>query len=149
MKTLLPRALEMRRQIAREGWWSLQNDALERLNLPRARVLIADDETAVREVLRNFLTRQGYLVSAVETGREALDAVTTFQPDVIVVDMVMPGLSGVDVLAALRRAGVHVPVILISAHDVRDVGEGFFAVLVKPFNLRMLADAVANAVRTR
>ena len=112
---------------------------------PRARILIADDEAHVREVLRHFLTRKGYLVSAVEDGRGVLDTVSTFQPDVIVVDMVMPGLTGADVLTALRRAGVTIPIILISAYDV--VGrEGFFAVLTKPFNLRALADTVAAAV---
>ena len=112
---------------------------------PRARLLIADDEAQVREVLRHFLTREGYLVSAVEDGRGVLDTVSTFQPDVIVVDMVMPGLTGADVLTALRRAGVTVPIILISAYDIV-VREGFFAALTKPFNLRALADTVAAAV---
>jgi CheY-like chemotaxis protein len=112
---------------------------------PRARILIADDEAHVREVLRHFLTREGYIVSAVEDGRGVLDTVSTFQPNVIVVDLVMPGLTGADVLTALRRAGVTIPMILISAYDV--VGrEGFFAVLTKPFNLRALADTVAAAV---
>jgi DNA-binding response OmpR family regulator len=111
-------------------------------------VLIADDEAEVRELLRHFLTREGYLVSAVETGGEALDAVPTFRPDVIIVDMVMPGLSGIDVFLALRRAGVNAPTILISAYDVL-VGEGFFRVLRKPFNLRALAEAVAAAVDHR
>ena len=115
------------------------------MQTPRARILIADDEAHVREVLRHFLTREGYLVSAVEDGRGVLDTVSTFQPDVIVVDMVMPGLTGADVLTALRRAGVTVPAILISAYDVV-VREGFFAVLTKPFNLRALADTVAAAV---
>jgi DNA-binding response OmpR family regulator len=112
---------------------------------PRARLLIADDEAQVREVLRHFLTREGYLVSAVEDGRGVLDTVSTFQPDVIVVDMVMPGLTGADVLTALRRAGVTVPIILISAYDIV-VREGSFAALTKPFNLRALADTVAAAV---
>jgi len=108
-------------------------------------VLIADDDAQIRELLRHFLTREGYLVSAVESGREALDAVPTFQPDIILVDMVMPGLSGTDVLNALRRAGVTVPAILISAYDVIAT-EGFFRVLRKPFNLRTLAEVVAAAV---
>jgi CheY-like chemotaxis protein len=81
----------------------------------------------------------------VEDGRGVLDTVSTFQPDVIVVDMVMPGLTGADVLTALRRAGVTVPIILISAYEII-VREGFFAVLTNPFNLRALADTVAAAV---
>ena len=74
-----------------------------------------------------------------------LHAVPTFQPDVIVVDMLMPGLSGPEVLDALRRAGVTVPVILISGNPA-SAGEHFFGVLRKPFNLRALAELVAAAV---
>jgi DNA-binding NtrC family response regulator len=120
--------------------WHVSTD----LKPPRARVLIADDEAHVREVLRHFLTREGYLVSTVEDGREALDAVATFQPEVILVDMVMPGLSAIDILAALRRAGVTVPVVLISGQVI--VREGFFGVLSKPFELQRLAELVAAAV---
>ena len=115
------------------------------MKAPRARVLIADDDANIREVLRLFLVGKGYLVSTVESGQEALDAVPMFRPDVIVVDMVMPGLTGSDVLKALRRGGVTVPVILISAYDW--VGDaGFFRTMTKPFNLRILAEAVASAV---
>src|SRR6266705_3206925 len=112
------------------------------------RVLIADDERHVRELLRDFLAGQGYEVTAVATGGEALAAVPTFQPDVILLDMLMPGLSGRDVLGSLRRAGVTVPVILISGNPVL-VGEGFFGVLRKPFNLRAMAELVAAAVDHR
>ena len=129
----------MRRSIS--PFWHASTE----VQTPRARVLIADDKANLREVLRHFLTREGYLVSAVADGHAALDTVSTFQPDVIVVDMVMPGITGADVLRALRRAGVSVPIILISAYEVV-VHEGFFAVLTKPFNLRALADTAADAV---
>jgi len=109
------------------------------------RVLIADDGPQIREWLRDFLTSQGYEVTAVATGAQLLDAVPTFQPDVIVVDMVMPGFSGTDVLAALRRGGLTMPVILISGHEIT-AREGFFGVLSKPFKLRRLAEIVAAAV---
>jgi CheY-like chemotaxis protein len=112
------------------------------------RVLIADDEPHVRELLRDFLAGQGYDVATVATGTQALDTVPTFQPDVILVDMVMPGLSGTEVFDALRRAGIIVPVILISGHQLT-VREGFFGVLSKPFNLRRLAEIVAAAVDRR
>ena len=88
------------------------------------RVLIADDGPPIREWLRDFLTSQGYEVAAVATGAQLLDSVPTFQPDVIVVDMVMPGFSGTDILAALRRSGLTMPVILISGHEIT-VREGF------------------------
>ena len=99
----------------------------------------------MRELLRDFLTGQGYEVAAFASGAEAIAAVQTHRPDVILVDMVMPGLSGTDVLDALRMAGLTVPVILLSGTP-RRVPEGFFRQLVKPFHLRMVADAVAAAM---
>jgi DNA-binding NtrC family response regulator len=109
------------------------------------RVLIADDGPKIREWLRDFLTSQGYEVAAVATGAQLLDAVPTFQPHVIVLDMVLPDQSGTDVLAALRRGGLTMPVILISGHEIT-VREGFFGVLQKPFKLRRLAEVVAAAI---
>ena len=109
------------------------------------RVLIADDDPHIRELLRDFLAGQGYEVTAVATGAQALDAVPTFRPDVILVDRLMPGLSGTDVLDALRGAGVTVPVILMSGHHA-NAPEGFFGVLRKPFNLPRLAEVVAAAI---
>jgi CheY-like chemotaxis protein len=109
------------------------------------RVLVVDDEVHVRRVLRDFLTTVGDEVATAASGTEALELVPTFQPDVVLVDMVMPGLSGVEVLDALRRAGVTVPVILISGHMIR-MPEGFFAMLRKPFDLRKLAEVVTAAM---
>jgi FixJ family two-component response regulator len=74
--------------------------------------------------------------------------VPTFQPDVILLDMLMPGLSGREVFDALRRTGVTVPAILISGTPGM-VEEGFFRVLRKPFDLRTIADVVAAAVNHR
>jgi CheY-like chemotaxis protein len=109
------------------------------------RVLIADDDPPLLELLDIFLTGQGYVVATVATGAQVLDAVPAFKPDVILVDMLMPGLSGTDVLDALRQAGVTVPVILISGHQIT-VRKGFFGVLRKPFNLLAMAEVVAAAV---
>jgi CheY-like chemotaxis protein len=110
-----------------------------------SRVLVVDDDPHIREVLRDFLTRVGDEVATAATGGEALDTVPTFQPDVILLDMVMPGMSGADVLDALRRAGLTVPVILISGQPITPP-EGVFAFLRKPFDLRKLAELVTAAV---
>jgi CheY-like chemotaxis protein len=109
------------------------------------RILIADDEPYVLQLLRDFLIGEGYDVTAVARGAEVLAAVPTVQPDVILLDMLMPGLSGRDVFEALRRASVTVPVILISGTE-GIVREGFFAVVAKPFDLAKLAEVVAAAV---
>lgn len=112
------------------------------------RILIVDDEQLICELLRDFLTDEGYEVATALTGAEALEAVPTFQPDVILVDMLMPGLSGRNVLDAVRQAGVDVPVILISG-DSRIEGDGFFGVITKPFDLLMIGQVVAAAVSQR
>ena len=109
------------------------------------RVLIVEDDPHVRGMLREFLAGRGYEVATAATGGQAIDAVPTFQPDVILIDRLMPGLSGTDVLDALRQAGVTVPVILISGHQ-STVRKGFFGVLRKPFNLLAMAELVAAAV---
>ena len=109
------------------------------------RVLIADDDPHVREMLREFLAGRGYEVATAATGGQAIDAVRIFQPDVILIDRLMPDLSGTDVLDALRRAGVTMPVILMSGHQAT-AREGFFGVLQKPFKLQGLADVVASAM---
>jgi two-component system, NtrC family, response regulator AtoC len=112
---------------------------------PRARVLIADDDPEILQLLHDALTEYGYEVRLTTTGVDAIDAVPLFRPDVILVDMKMPGLSGMKVLDALRRAGLTVPVILISGQPPK-AREGFFATIKKPFDLGTVARTVAAAV---
>ena len=113
------------------------------------RVMVVDDEALLRALLLDCLTVQGYEVAAFGSGAEALHAVSTFQPDVIVVDMRMPGLSGTQVRDELQRKGVTVPVILISGTPEPTDSGGFFAALKKPFNLTTVAEVVAAAVNHR
>ena len=68
---------------------------------PAGRILVADDEAEVLDLLRQVLVHRGYEVATASTGEEALEKVPVFGPEVLVVDMAMPGLSGVEVLAAL------------------------------------------------
>jgi CheY-like chemotaxis protein len=109
------------------------------------RVLIVDDELSVRDLLRDFLTSMGDEVATAASAAEALELVPTFQPDVILTDMRMPGMSGADLLGALRGSGVTVPVILITGHPI-ELPEGFFRLLYKPFDLRKLAEVVTAAM---
>src|SRR5262245_25108174 len=112
---------------------------------PFGRVLVIDDERHVREVLRDFLASMGDEVATAANGLEALEIAPTFQPEVILTDMKMPGMSGAEVLDALRRMGVTVPVILITGHPI-EMPEGFFSLLYKPFDLRKLAEIVTEAM---
>jgi two-component system OmpR family response regulator len=111
-----------------------------------ARVLIVDDEAVVRYMLRDFLITVGDEVATAASGAEALDVLRVFRPDVMIVDMVMPGMSGTEVLDAVRRAGLNMPVILMSG-QVTTMPEGFFAFLRKPSDLREMQEVVAAALR--
>jgi CheY-like chemotaxis protein len=111
---------------------------------PPARILIADDEPQVLDLIRQLLVHRGYEVATASSGEEALQAVPTFRPDVLLVDMAMPGLSGAEVLAQLRQQGVGIPVIAISG--LATAATAFFARLEKPFSFSNLAATVADAV---
>ena len=109
------------------------------------RVLIVDDEPLVCGLLRDFLSTVSDEVATATSGTEALRIVRVFQPNVILTDMMMPGMSGADLLDALRQAGVTVPVILMSGKPLT-MPEGFFGLLRKPFDLLELAEVVTAAL---
>ena len=85
----------------------------------RPRVLLADDHLLVAEALTSLLTPEFDLVGVVEDGRALLEAAGNLQPDVIVADVTMPHLNGIDALAQLRQGGDHTPVVFLTMH--RDV----------------------------
>jgi two-component system OmpR family response regulator len=116
------------------------------MTTPSARVLIVDDVPEILNLLSEYLTGHGYEVTTATTGAQALDLVRTLRPDALLLDLRMPGLSGVEVFDALRRAGLTLPVIAISAGP-SEAGEGFFAAIEKPFTLSNVARVVAAAVR--
>ncbi len=103
------------------------------------RVLIVDDEEAMREVLQLRLEEWGYEVQAAGDGGEAQGAVQTFVPDVVISDVVLPDVSGLELLRQLKSGDPHRPVLLITAHgtveaavDAMKVGARDF--LTKPLD---------------
>jgi two-component system OmpR family response regulator len=77
---------------------------------PRARVLVVDDEMALRDMLAFGLSRAGFLVKGATDGTNALEVVRTWSPDVIVLDIMLPGLDGFELLPALRRL-TEIPIV--------------------------------------
>jgi DNA-binding NarL/FixJ family response regulator len=82
-------------------------------------VLLADDTLLVAEGLKSLLTAEFELIGVVEDGRELVDAAGRLRPDVIVADITMPHLNGIDALIRLRQGGDRVPVVFLTMH--RDV----------------------------
>jgi two-component system response regulator MprA len=106
-------------------------------------VLVVDDDRAVRDSLRRSLEFNGYDVALAADGAEALVAIGTQHPDVVVIDVMMPRLDGIETTRALRAAGNDVPVLVLTARDaVGDRVEGLDAgaddYLTKPFALEEL-----------
>ena len=80
-----------------------------------AKILIVDDENAILDTLQILLRGEGFEVSIAHSGKEAVERFGDVAPDVVVTDIRMPGVGGLDVLAAVREADAEVPVILMTA----------------------------------
>ncbi|HEX4688259.1 MAG TPA: response regulator transcription factor [Nocardioides sp.] len=113
------------------------------LSSTQPRVLVVDDDKAVRESLRRSLEFNGYDVSLAADGVEALAGIGGLAPDVVVMDVMMPRLDGIETTKSLRKAGNDVPILVLTARDaVGDRVEGLDAgaddYLTKPFALQEL-----------
>jgi len=115
-------------------------------------VLIVDDDVGIREALRRGLDLEGFAVSEASDGREALEQIGDAAPQVVVLDVVMPGLSGVEVVRRLREEGRTLPVCILSARDevedrVAGLAAGADDYVVKPFSVAELAARLHALVR--
>jgi len=120
----------------------------------RPRVLIVDDEAGVRSALAGVLGDEGYVVEAVESGEACLDRVAGRVFDVIILDIWLPGVDGLDTLTTLREQAVDAQVVMISGHGsieaaVRAIKLGAFDFLEKPLSLEKTVLVVRNALRQR
>ena len=123
----------------------------------RHKVLLVDDEDQLRRVMKDLLEREGYVVAEARDGVQALDQVDKFGPDVVVLDLNLPGLDGYGVLSHLRSrpATQSLPVIVLTAkadedNEVRVFEMGADDFLTKPFRARALSsrlDVVLNRKR--
>jgi DNA-binding NtrC family response regulator len=119
-----------------------------------ASILIVDDESMMQDALGTFLESEGYRVATAGGGREALTRIETEEFDVIVTDVVMPGVSGLDLLEQSRRLRPGSSVILISGHATTETAiqalrKGAGDYLQKPFVLDDLALSVQRLLRHR
>ena len=113
------------------------------------RILIVDDERQITRVLRTSLQSSGYEVTVANNGLEAFDLFASIAPDLIITDLAMPGMDGIDLTRAIRRLS-EVPIIILSVRDqetmkVAALDEGADDYVTKPFSMpELLARVRAN-----
>jgi DNA-binding response OmpR family regulator len=122
--------------------------------MSRETILVVDDEPAIIQVVRDRLTREGFVVSSAPTGERALALVSGDAPDLIILDLMLPDLDGFEVLRRLRQSGRDEPVIVLTARDddvdmIVGLELGADDYVVKPFNPRALAARVRAVLRRR
>jgi len=108
-----------------------------------AHILVVDDEPAVRRALERALLLDRYEVELAADGREALDSLAESPADAVILDVMMPGIDGLEVCRRLRAAGDRTPILMLTARDaiddrVQGLDVGADDYLVKPFALREL-----------
>lgn len=122
--------------------------------MPKAVILVVEDDPDIREVVRFNLEREGYSVLSASRGEEALALVRRSVPDLVVLDIMLPGLDGLEVCKAMRKdlKTTNVPVVMLTAKaDESDVIRGFELgaddYVTKPFSPKVLTARVKAALR--
>ncbi|MDO8665994.1 MAG: response regulator, partial [Gemmatimonadales bacterium] len=106
--------------------------------MSRPQILVIDDESAILDAVRILLKNEGFDVSVAQGGRAGLEALEKAPPQIILSDVRMPGVSGIDILTAARQKDPDMPVILMTAQAelrtaIQAVNEGAFHYIQKPF----------------
>lgn len=79
------------------------------------KILVVDDEENIRELYRDELAEEGYRIDLAENGLEALSKLESFRPDLVTLDVMMPGMDGIEVLRRIREKNTSIPVLLLTA----------------------------------
>jgi DNA-binding NtrC family response regulator len=123
---------------------------------PAERILIVEDDSAARIGLEQLVKSWGFVAESASDGREALEKVTTFRPAIVITDLVMPGMDGLELLRALQQQGADVTTLLLTAQGtvetaVEAMKEGAYDYLTKPVDIqrfKVLLDKVVERLET-
>jgi len=116
------------------------------------RLLVIEDETSIARILQLELEHEGYTVGRAEDGRKGLEMALSGEWDLVLLDVMLPGLNGIEVLRRIRSSGSQIPVVLLTARDtVPDKVSGFETgandYVTKPFAMEELLARIRNLLR--
>ena len=116
-----------------------------------ANILVVDDEPQIRRVLRSTLSTRGYVITEAKTGEEALESLRKERPDMVLLDMNMPGMGGIETCREIRRAS-DAPIIMLTVRNaerdkVAALDAGADDYVVKPFGIEELLARIRAALR--
>src|SRR5512136_211794 len=118
------------------------------------RLLVVDDEPSMTEFLEILLVQEGYEVTTASSGEEGFKLYRRLEPDLILTDVKMPGMSGLDLIREIHALDAPIPIIAITAYAsaddaIRAVREGAYDYLSKPFQIEDLRIIIRNALEAR
>jgi len=116
------------------------------------RILVVDDELFVRELLLEFLSAQGYEVSLADSGEKAVELMQTQPADLVLVDLKMPGINGIEALRQIKKIAPDVRAIIMTGYptiesSIEALRHGAYDYVIKPFKLDDLKSSIERALR--
>lgn len=116
-----------------------------------SKVLVVDDQNGVRRLLEELFKKEGYEVTAAADGVESLEKVKTSSPDLILMDMKMPNMNGLEASQEIRKINSNIPIIMMTAYGETDVAQkalelGVRKYITKPFDILALRDMVREVL---
>jgi len=118
------------------------------------KVLIVDDESSARDTIADLLTEDGYTVTATESGKNALGLLEQSSFDLIISDLMMPNMSGIELTKNIKATGTDTPIVVITGfatieHAVESMKAGAYDFITKPFNIDQIKLTVQKALETK
>ncbi len=118
------------------------------------KILIIDDDQSIRDTLTNYLKKKNYEIFSAENGEEGLNKVKQHLPDLVISDIRMPGMSGLEMLKSIKEFNKHINVIIMTAFDdmkttVKSMQEGAYDFIEKPIELERLKVSIIRALENK